>query len=243
MRPGLINAHVFVPPDLAPNTLTTCSATGVLPADFEAGTCLGNTVVGNAVATSPLLSSALAGQVLLVDNGGLLPNIGLDLRGQLHLLLQGSLNTDKSVTFAGLPDIPIAHFQLAFTNPPGLLIANRDLCVGPPPVFHADFTGYNGASTSVDSTATVQGCGGRRQRRDRRKCREGEEEAQAPRRRVQEAQEEALLQEEVQDARRSPSASRAAAPNAGRAVTASGWAAKPFPVAKSRTPLAGRALP
>ena len=62
--------------------------------------------------------------------------------------------------FAGLPDIPIAHFQLAFTNPPGLLIANRDLCVGPPPVFHADFTGYNGASTSVDSTATVQGCGG-----------------------------------------------------------------------------------
>jgi hypothetical protein len=157
---GLINAHVFVPADLAPNTLTDLLSHRCPPADFEAGTCLGNTVVGDAVATSPLLSSPLAGQVLLVDNGGLLPNIGLDLRGQLHLLLQGSLNTDKSVIFAGLPDIPIAHFQLAFTNPPGLLIANRDLCVGPPPVFHADFTGYNGASTSVDSTATVQGCGG-----------------------------------------------------------------------------------
>jgi hypothetical protein len=157
---GLINAHVFVPPDLAPNTLTDLLSHRCPPADFEAGTCLGNTVVGNAIATSPLLSSPLAGQVLLVDNGGLLPNIGLDLRGQLHLLLQGSLNTDKSVIFAGLPDIPIAHFQLAFTNPPGLLIANRDLCVGPPPVFHADFTGYNGASTSVDSTASVQGCGG-----------------------------------------------------------------------------------
>ncbi|MGC1802048.1 MAG: hypothetical protein WA701_16815, partial [Solirubrobacterales bacterium] len=134
------------------------------PADFQAGTCLGNTVVGNAIATSPLLSQGLAGQVLLVDNGGLLPNIGLDLRGQLHLLLQGSLNVDKSVTFGdlppGLPDIPISHFQLAFTNPPGLLIANRDLCVGPPPVFHADFTGYNGATTSVDSPASVQGCGG-----------------------------------------------------------------------------------
>ena len=121
-------------------------------------------MVGNAIATSPLLSQALAGQVLLVDNGGLLPNIGLDLRGQLHLLLQGSLNVDKSVTFGdlppGLPDIPISHFQLAFTNPPGLLIANRDLCVGPPPVFHADFTGYNGATTSVDSPASVQGCGG-----------------------------------------------------------------------------------
>jgi hypothetical protein len=157
---GLINAHVFVPPDLAPNTLTDLLSHRCPPADFESGTCLGNTVVGDAVATSPLLSSPLAGQVLLVDDGGLLPNIGLDLRGQLHLLLQGSLNPDKSVIFAGLPDIPIAHFQLAFTNPPGLLIANRDLCVGSPPVFHADFTGYNGASTSVDSTATVQGCGG-----------------------------------------------------------------------------------
>ena len=40
------------------------------------------------------------------------------------------------------------------------MIANRDLCVGPPPVFHADFTGYNGATTSVDSPASVQGCGG-----------------------------------------------------------------------------------
>ena len=96
---GLINAHVFVPPDLAPNTLTDLLSHRCPPADFQAGTCLGNTVVGNAIATSPLLSQPLAGQVLLVDNGGLLPNIGLDLRGQLHLLLQGSLNVDKSVTF------------------------------------------------------------------------------------------------------------------------------------------------
>ena len=30
----------------------------------------------------------------------------------------------------------------------------------PPPLFHADFTGYNGANTAVDSPATVQGaCG------------------------------------------------------------------------------------
>jgi hypothetical protein len=160
---GLINAHVFVPPDLAPNTLTDLLSHRCPPADFQAGTCLGNTVVGNAIATSPLLSQGLAGQVFLVDNGGILPNIGLDLRGQLHLLLQGSLNVDKSVTFGdlppGLPDIPISHFQLSFTNPPGLLIANRDLCVGPPPVFHADFMGYNGANTSVDSPASVQGCG------------------------------------------------------------------------------------
>jgi hypothetical protein len=97
--------------------------------------------------------------VMLVNSGGTFPNIGLDLKGQLHLLLQGSLSLDSSVTFAGLPDIPIAHFQLAFGPSPGMLLANRDLCVGPPPIFHAEFQGYNGASTAVDSAATIDGCG------------------------------------------------------------------------------------
>jgi hypothetical protein len=63
------------------------------------------------------------------------------------------------VAFNGLPDIPISRFQLTFTNPPGLLGTARDICVPPAPLFHADFTGYNGASTSVDSAATVDGCG------------------------------------------------------------------------------------
>ncbi|MDX6607196.1 MAG: hypothetical protein QOD14_1736, partial [Solirubrobacterales bacterium] len=72
---------------------------------------------------------------------------------------QGSLGLDSSVTFNGLPDIPIAHFQLAFLPDPGMLLANRDLCAPPAPVFHAEFQGYNGASTAVDSTATVDGCG------------------------------------------------------------------------------------
>jgi hypothetical protein len=63
------------------------------------------------------------------------------------------------VTFDGLPDIPIAHFQLTFTPSPGLLLANRDLCVPPAPLFHADFQGYNGAAVSVDSPAIIEGCG------------------------------------------------------------------------------------
>src|SRR5262249_62188658 len=65
----------------------------------------------------------------------------------------------NAVTFSGLPDIPISRFQLTFTNPPGLLETSRDICVPPAPSFHADFTGYNGKSASVDSPATVDGCG------------------------------------------------------------------------------------
>ncbi len=154
---GLVQARVVIPPDLNPDVQllgNRCSR-----ADFEASNCPPNSVVGSAVAASPLLSQPLAGNVVFVETGAT-PDIGLDLQGQLHLLLRGSLGLDKVVVFDGLPDIPIAHFALTFPSAPGLLIASRNLCVPPPPLFHADFTGYNGATTAVDSSATVQGgCG------------------------------------------------------------------------------------
>jgi hypothetical protein len=151
---GLVKAQVAIPPDLNPDVAllgNRCS-----PADFEASICPPNSVMGSAIATSPLLTQPLAGNVVFVETGAT-PDIGLDLQGQLHLLLRGTLGLDKVVVFDGLPDIPIAHFALTFPSSPGLLIASRNLCVPPPPLFHADFTGYNGATTAVDSPATVQG--------------------------------------------------------------------------------------
>jgi hypothetical protein len=103
--------------------------------------------------------------VSLVSSGGPFPNLGLDLKGQLHLLLQGSIDISagNTVTFGdvppGLPDIPISRFQLTFLPSPGLIGTARDICVPPAPTFHADFTGYNGKTTSVDAPATVIGCG------------------------------------------------------------------------------------
>lgn len=151
---GLVKATVTIPPDLNPdaNLLgNRCS-----PSDFLASNCPPSSVMGSAVAASPLLSQPLTGNVVFVETGGV-PDIGLDLQGQLHLLLRGSLGLDKVVTFDGLPDIPIAHFALTFPSSPGLLSASRNLCEPPPPLFHADFTGYNGAATSVDSPATIVG--------------------------------------------------------------------------------------
>jgi hypothetical protein len=157
---GLLNAVVKVPGDLNPNA-TIFFGTHCDQASFQAGTCPASTVVGLATAASPLLSQPLIGNVELVTGSGALPNLGLDLKGQLHLLLQGTvdISSGNTVAFNGLPDIPISRFQLTFTNPPGLLGTARDLCVPPAPLFHADFTGYNGATSSVDSAATVDGCG------------------------------------------------------------------------------------
>jgi hypothetical protein len=155
---GLLKAEVTVPSDFGPNVNLFGGACA--PADFLASSCGPSSVVGSAIAASPLLSSPLSGPVMLISTGGQLPNIGLDLNGQLHLLLQGTLDITQKTTFDGLPDIPISHFQLTFGSPPGLLLNRHDLCAGAPPVFHADFTGYNGATTSVDPSATVVGpCG------------------------------------------------------------------------------------
>jgi hypothetical protein len=154
---GLIRAQVSVPNDFNANAAllsAPCPA-----ASFTAGSCPPGSVVGSAVAASPLLSQPLTGPVALVASSSGLPNLGLDLRGQLHLLLQGSIDITKVVTFNGLPDIPIAHFQLSFPAPPGFLGNTRDLCAPPVPIFHADFAGYNGATTAVDAPATVDGCG------------------------------------------------------------------------------------
>jgi hypothetical protein len=156
---GLHDAVVIVPPDLNPNA-TIFFGSPCDQASFQAGTCPSNTVVGLATASSPLLSTPLIGNVSLVASGATFPNLGLDLKGQLHLLLQGTTAINpNTVTFHGLPDIPISRFQLTFTPSPGLLGTSRDLCVPPSPVFHADFTGYNGKTSSVDAPATIDGCG------------------------------------------------------------------------------------
>jgi hypothetical protein len=161
---GLRKAVVRVPGDLNPNA-TIFFGPPCGQAEFVAGTCPPQTVVGLATAASPLLSQPLIGNVSLVSSGGPFPNLGLDLKGQLHLLLQGSIDISagNTVTFGevppGLPDIPISRFQLTFTPSPGLIGTARDICVPPPPIFHADFTGYNGKTTSVDAPATVVGCG------------------------------------------------------------------------------------
>ena len=156
---GLKDAKVVIPPDMGAD-LSRITPSGVCdPSDFDAGACPASSVLGAAIATSPLLTEPLTGPVLLVTNPVGLPSVGLDLHGQLNLRLKGQLGIDNTTTFTGLPDIPIAHFQLTFDGGPnGLLQATRDICSPPAPVFHADFHGYNEANTSVDSPATVTGC-------------------------------------------------------------------------------------
>ncbi|MFL5908600.1 MAG: hypothetical protein ACJ75Z_13515, partial [Solirubrobacterales bacterium] len=155
---GLKDALVVLPPDLGVN-LTKLNQICPL-ATFNTAACPPNTVVGSAIATSPLLAQPLTGPVVLVESE-VLPDIGLNLSGPLSLNLHGRLDFSGTVTFGGLPDIPISHFELKFTGgPDGLNVANRDLCKPPAPLFHENFTSYSGAMTSLATRAKVDGCGG-----------------------------------------------------------------------------------
>jgi hypothetical protein len=130
---------------------------------FQAGTCPANTIVGDAKATSPLLTQALSGPVSIITPvaSGQLPRLGLDLQGPLHIQLFGkfTLSADgPGNEFDGVPDIPLSRFKLHFAAD-DLVATSRDLCAPPAPLFPTSFLGWNGATQSGDVTVGVKGCG------------------------------------------------------------------------------------
>ena len=163
---GLKRAQVILPHDLgADNAVLNnqCSQ-----AQFAAGTCPQSSILGTAVAQSPLQSQALTGPVaLLTPPTPGLPQVGLDLRGPLALKLKGSfVITDQGtgVVFDGLPDIPISTFQLTFNGgDSGLVLASRQVCDPPPLNFATSFLSHAGTARTGSTAATVEGkCPGKK---------------------------------------------------------------------------------
>ena len=134
---------------------------------FEAGQCPSTSVLGHAVATSPLLDRPLEGAVYFRANGGErpLPDIVADLNGQLHVVLVGQTDaitkhgsTQIRTTFAPTPDVPASKVVLSLFGGPkrGLLVNNRDICAHP---YKASVKAraWNGRTTSF-STPVANSC-------------------------------------------------------------------------------------
>jgi hypothetical protein len=157
---GLQRAQVILPTELgADNSVLDHQCP---QAQFAAGTCPQSTIVGSAVAQSPLQSQALTGPVsLLVPPTPGLPQVGLDLRGPLALKLKGDFvftALGTGVVFDGLPDIPISTFQLTFTGgDAGLVLASRQVCDPPPLMFATSFLSHSGATRTGSTPATIDG--------------------------------------------------------------------------------------
>jgi len=129
--------------------------------------CPANTQVGTAVARTPLLSQPLQGPVYLIKNAGLLPRVGLDLKGPLPARIIGNATPTADLRLdnvfgdipPGLPDVPLSSFRLTFGGGPGGLIVATDAVCSGPSQYNAVFDSFGGQHVTQQSNAKVIGCG------------------------------------------------------------------------------------
>lgn len=99
---------------------------------FAAGACPKDSIYGRASVRTPLLDKPLSGPVYLRSSSHPLPDLVVDLRGQLHIVLSGridSANGGIRTTFGAVPDAPIREFVLDMKGgSKGLLVNSQNVC-------------------------------------------------------------------------------------------------------------------
>jgi hypothetical protein len=139
---------------------------------FAAGSCPAGSVLGSAQATTPLLDQPLKGTVYLRSSTHKLPDLVMDLKGQIDLELSGRIDTTRNgalrTTFETVPDAPVTSFALNLAGgSKGLLINSRSLC-GKPKQAKVRMTGQNGAVVSGASKLKTT-CKARHKRHQKRR--------------------------------------------------------------------------
>ncbi len=108
---------------------------------LAAGACPKGAIYGFAHAETPLLDDALAGPVYLTSSNNPLPDLLVDLRGQVDVRLRGVISSKKGRIkniFSTVPDVPVSKFVLTMKGgKKGLLESSRDLCA------HRSFSSLN----------------------------------------------------------------------------------------------------
>jgi hypothetical protein len=140
------------------NQANTAGATVILPSSefidqshinnpctrvqFNEGACPASSILGTVRAISPLLDQPLEGPVYFRSNGGEreLPDIVLDLHGQIHIILVGFIDSVQKkgteisrvrTRFQNVPDAPVTKFSISFYGGKRSLIENHvNLCHG-----------------------------------------------------------------------------------------------------------------
>ena len=99
---------------------------------FAASRCPEDSLIGHASVVTPLLDTPLRGRVWLRSSNHRVPDIAMDLRGQVDLELVGRVDSVKGrlrTTFAQLPDAPISSVTFTLLGgSKGLVVNSDDLC-------------------------------------------------------------------------------------------------------------------
>jgi len=98
--------------------------------------CPKASVYGKAWAKSPLLSKKLKGKVYLVSSNNELPDLLVDLRGQVDIHLRGVISSSNGgglkTVFRKVPDVPVSKFVLNMKGgKKSLLVNSQNTCAKP----------------------------------------------------------------------------------------------------------------
>jgi uncharacterized repeat protein (TIGR01451 family) len=136
---------------------------------FNAGACPPKSILGNVVATSPLLDEPLRGPIYFRSNGGEreLPDLVLDLGGQIHITSVGFIDSVETkgseisrlrTTFAQIPDAPLSKVVLNLKGGNvGLIENSRNIC-GRPYRAGVKLAAHNGRRVKANPVIKVAGC-------------------------------------------------------------------------------------
>jgi hypothetical protein len=130
-------------PMLSPNTASLGLQGGSLP-------------VGTATTTTPLLPTPLVGQVFFTGTT-IAPTLTIKFPPPAVLTLVGSANlAQSSVTFSGIPDVPVTNLTVTLFGGPKALLGGS--CTKPSGTLGGAFSGQNGKTASASRPITLGHC-------------------------------------------------------------------------------------
>ena len=158
---NIASTQVVLPPtEILDNAHIQSPCTRV---QFAANACPPGSVLGSARAETPLLDQPLEGPVYLMTGfGHKLPDLVVDLNGQIHVVLDGVVGNSKAgglrTSFEAVPDAPVSKFVLKLQGAHRGLVQNSvNLCKAPQRA-SAVFTGQNAKSAELNPALKVS-CG------------------------------------------------------------------------------------
>ncbi|HXR29651.1 MAG TPA: hypothetical protein VN752_00750 [Solirubrobacterales bacterium] len=120
---------------------------------FAAKSCPAGSIYGKVTATTPILDQPLQGPVYLRSSSNELPDLVMDLHGQVDFTAVGRVDSIKGGirnTFDFIPDVPVSQIVLQMQGgAKGLLQNSRDLCKSKVPKATVRFKGQNGAKRNL----------------------------------------------------------------------------------------------